>query len=378
MSAEESVIPQPLAVAATPELDWRRRGSRPATVRLAAGLLAILTIAVLGNVRVWLRNSPSATLPEMAIKAPKATLQFDPAKLTSSDPASLKILTSDQALAANTARAISALPNPASRPMTVLRESAPDYQRSLDCLTLAIYYESAFEPADGQRAVAQVVLNRVRHPLFSHTVCGVVFQGSERTTGCQFSFTCDGSLARIPNASVWRRIREIAAAALGGYVYRPAGLATHYHADYVIPYWADSLVKSAVIGHHIFYRIPGGYGGPAAFSASYAGNEPVVAAGAAAGLLLQADDQTAIAPAFVSTERSVLDAFGRNMDPSNSSAAAALTNARKATMLSSLQPPGSVANRRGSESASSRRWVLPIDGGKSIGEPAKQKNLPVD
>jgi hypothetical protein len=66
------------------------------------------------------------------------------------------------------------------------------------------------------------------------------------------------------------------------------------------------------------------------------------------------------------------------MDPSNSSAAAALTNARKATMLSSLQPPGSVANRRGSESASSRRWVLPIDGGKSIGEPAKQKNLPVD
>src|SRR3954468_6506981 len=85
-----------------------------------------------------------------------------------------------------------------ARPFDVGAASADDFRSALDCLTAAVYYEARSESEDGQRAVAQVVLNRVRHPAFPKSVCGVVYQGSNRATGCQFSFTCDGSLARGP------------------------------------------------------------------------------------------------------------------------------------------------------------------------------------
>ena len=74
--------------------------------------------------------------------------------------------------------------------------SAATAKRDLECLAEAVYYEARSEPQEGQRAVAQVVLNRVRHIAYPGTICGVVYQGSERRTGCQFTFTCDGSLAR--------------------------------------------------------------------------------------------------------------------------------------------------------------------------------------
>lgn len=147
--------------------------------------------------------------------------------------------------------------------------------RSLDCLTAAIYYEAASESIDGQRAVAQVVLNRVRHPVYPHSICGVVFQGAEHPTGCQFTFACDGSLARQRIPSAWARARAVAAAALGGYVYAPVGWATHYHADYVVPYWSASLAKVAAIGSHIFYRWSGRWGNGKSFDARYAGLEPL-------------------------------------------------------------------------------------------------------
>src|SRR5438128_6869083 len=109
---------------------------------------------------------------------------------------------------------------------------------ALECLTAAIYYEAAGEVEEGQQAVAQVVLNRVRHPAFPASVCAVVYQGSTRPTGCQFTFTCDGSLLREPNGQGWRAARAVAAAALSGSVFEAAGLATHYHANFVVPYWA--------------------------------------------------------------------------------------------------------------------------------------------
>ena len=97
-------------------------------------------------------------------------------------------------------------------------------------------YEAGDDPA-GQRAVAQVVLNRVRHPAFPKTVCGVVFEGQDRTTGCQFTFSCDGALTRwSPSPALWTAARQIATAALTGTVYRPVGYATHYHTDWVVPY----------------------------------------------------------------------------------------------------------------------------------------------
>jgi spore germination cell wall hydrolase CwlJ-like protein len=144
---------------------------------------------------------------------------------------------------------------------------------AVDCLTAAVHYEAATEQMDGQQAVAQVVLNRVRHPAYPNSVCGVVFQGSERQTGCQFTFTCDGSLRRRPSIAAWSRARMVARAALAGYVYSPVGFATHYHAEYVLPYWAPSLVKIGQIGAHIFYRWSGHWGKASAFRAAYAGNE---------------------------------------------------------------------------------------------------------
>lgn len=135
---------------------------------------------------------------------------------------------------------------------------------ALECLASAVYYEAGSEASVGQRAVAQVVLNRVRHPAYPHSVCGVVFQGSERATGCQFTFTCDGSLARPRNAVGWNRALGVAAAALAGYVERSVGTATHYHTVWVFPYWQSSLTKITTVGAHIFYRWSGSWGTPAA------------------------------------------------------------------------------------------------------------------
>lgn len=142
-----------------------------------------------------------------------------------------------------------------------------------DCLASAIYYEAAGEGAAGQRAVAQVVLNRLRHPAYPKTVCGVIFQGSERATGCQFTFTCDGSLQRAPVPSLWMQARRLAEQALAGQVERAVGLSTHYHTQWVVPYWRTDLVKSAVLGAHIFYRWQGAWGQRRSFLFSHAGTE---------------------------------------------------------------------------------------------------------
>ena len=122
------------------------------------------------------------------------------------------------------------------------------------------------------------MLNRVRHPAFPKTVCGVVFQGAERRTGCQFTFTCDGSIDRYkPAAASWAKARAIAAAALKGMVYRPVGWATHYHTDYVVPYWQASLDKLVAVHTQLFYRWSGWWGTPPAFDRRAVPGEPVVA-----------------------------------------------------------------------------------------------------
>lgn len=168
-----------------------------------------------------------------------------------------------------------------------------DHDRALQCLTSAIYYEAASEPDDGQRAVAQVVLNRVAHPSFPKTVCGVVFQGSEKNTGCQFTFTCDGALARLPNRYFWDRAQAVARAALAGYVFQPVGLATHYHTFAVHPYWDAAMNFIGQIGAHRFYRLPGPAGENTAFRFAYAGGEPMASpharTGQSADMLATAD-----------------------------------------------------------------------------------------
>jgi hypothetical protein len=162
----------------------------------------------------------------------------------------------------------------AAPPFLAQAQSDTDASRATECLTAAVYYEARSETVDGQRAVAQVVLNRVRDRAFPHSVCGVVYQGSHRRTGCQFSFTCDGSMAYRRDPLSWARARSVAEAALAGNVYAPVGPATFYHTSAILPWWASSLSRIGSVGAHIFYRWRGSMENALSFRASYAGVEP--------------------------------------------------------------------------------------------------------
>ncbi|MDI1325732.1 MAG: cell wall hydrolase [Brevundimonas sp.] len=143
---------------------------------------------------------------------------------------------------------------------------ALDASRDLECLTQAAYYEARGEGRDGMRAVAQVVLNRVRHAAFPNSVCGVVFQGAGRRTGCQFSFTCDGSMRGRVNQVAWNRAREVASSALSGGVFAPVGNATFFHTTGVSPGWRHAMVRVNQVGDHLFYRFGGRSGSRGAFT----------------------------------------------------------------------------------------------------------------
>lgn len=213
-------------------------------------------------------------------------------------PLLVRQLAPDQALEVNREIPLVKGPNPAAAAFVFKGDSSARRQ-ALDCLTSAVYYEAGSQNYDGERAVAQVVLNRVRHPAFPGSVCGVVYQGSTRPTGCQFTFTCDGSLLRQPDAEGWKRARGIAEAALSGSVYSPVGYATHYHADYVVPYWASTLAKNAIVGAHIFYRWAGAWGKPTAFVKAYSGHEASASALRSAALAAEATFASQVQPGSV-------------------------------------------------------------------------------
>ncbi len=129
------------------------------------------------------------------------------------------------------------------------------FARERRCLAEAIYFEARGEPGNGQRAVAQVVLNRVSDRRYPSTVCDVVFQNRERPNRCQFSFACDGRPEGIDDVRAWKRAILIAGEALSGrYFDESVGAATHYHAASVEPVWSRELLQIAQIGAHVFYR----------------------------------------------------------------------------------------------------------------------------
>lgn len=187
-----------------------------------------------------------------------------------------------------------------------------DRMRAQQCLSMAVYYEAASESLDGQRAVAQVVLNRVAHPSYPNSVCGVVFQGSERVTGCQFSFTCDGSLRRKPSIGGMARANMVARDALAGAVYSPVGLATHYHTVWINPYWASSLDMIGTIGAHRFYRWRGAAGKSGAFSSAYRGGEPAAAPHPRSVITesAAATDPLALAREFEAAQKAAATSYG--------------------------------------------------------------------
>jgi len=128
------------------------------------------------------------------------------------------------------------------------------------CLAEAVYFEARGESLKGQAAVAQVVLNRVRNPAYPATICGVVYQNTNWRNRCQFSFACDGKKRRVTQPHHWKLAQDIARTVTSGQIWLPeVGSSTHYHATYVRPRWARSMIKLEKIGLHIFYRTR--YGG---------------------------------------------------------------------------------------------------------------------
>ncbi len=211
-----------------PRARERRDPLVPAMLAMLAGAVLVLVALLLGTLSRRPRPPRHALTMDEA-RAVNAAIPFDPAPLVAAHPFVFH-------------------GGPAAR------------EQAIGCLATAARYEAG-DDVRGQRAVMQVVLNRVVAPGFPKTVCGVVYQGAALATGCQFSFACDGSLTRRTERTGWHAVRLRAAHALAGTVFRPVGTATHYHADWTVPWWIGSLDKIAGVGPHLFYRRPGHVGG---------------------------------------------------------------------------------------------------------------------
>lgn len=245
-------------------------------VRVLAAALGAIGLIVLTANRPWHQPSVEASSFTDVRKEAAQTRPTTIVKLIeeTKDDGAAPITEGIDAVVRNALLPVSALPVEAAHPFHMPALSTKQKAAAERCLTQAIYYEAATEPDSGKAAVAQVILNRVHHPAFPSTVCGVIYQGSTQP-GCQFSFTCDGSMRHAPLPLLWSRAGEIARAALAGHVAAGVGMATHYHANYVLPHWAPKLTKIDQVGAHIFYRWPGGWGKPAAFTTRYGGDERI-------------------------------------------------------------------------------------------------------
>ncbi|WP_242416715.1 cell wall hydrolase [Sphingomonas panni] len=239
------------------------------------GVLVVLSVAAAVVPALIVERAPAVRVEPRMAQGQRATVgraagpTIPPPPV---EPAEFRNLPPDEARAFNATVPFFDGPNPAARPFRFAGD-AENRARATDCLAAAVLYEAG-DDTKGQRAVAQVVLNRARHPAFPASICGVVFQGSERRTGCQFTFTCDGALTRRYPDAFWERARQVAAAALSGSVYAPVGYATHYHTDWVVPYWQSSLSKIAAVDTHLFFRWAGWWGTPGAFRQRAGDEEP--------------------------------------------------------------------------------------------------------
>ncbi len=244
------------------------------TTVLRATLVGISALAIVGPALV-VANPPTIVHASKRVKLPAGRV-VPQAEVPEVEPVKFVDLSPEDARAFNATVPFSTDPNPAARPFR-FAGGPEDLARATDCMAAGILYEAGDDTL-GERAVAQVVLNRLRHPAFPKTVCGVVFEGQDRSTGCQFSFSCDGALTRWhPTDDAWRRAREVAAASLSGAVFKQVGYATHYHTDWVVPYWQSSLDKITAVNTHLFFRWSGWWGTPPAFGRHPETVEPVIA-----------------------------------------------------------------------------------------------------
>ena len=121
-----------------------------------------------------------------------------------------------------------------------------------ECLAKNIYHEAGVEPVEGKFAVAQVTLNRLREKRWGHSICDVVYSKA------QFSWTLSKKKRyEQPKGPLWAESQAVARTVLDRGVRVPSLVqSTYYHADYVNPLWAKSVVKIQQIGQHIFYKKP--------------------------------------------------------------------------------------------------------------------------
>ncbi|KQN05898.1 MULTISPECIES: cell wall hydrolase [Sphingomonas] len=241
---------------------------------LRAILVGVSALAIVGPALV-VANPPTIVHASKRVKLPAGRV-VPQAEVPKVEPVKFVDLSPEDARAFNATVPFSTDPNPAARPFR-FAGGPEDLARATDCMAAGILYEAGDDTL-GERAVAQVVLNRLHHPAFPKTVCGVVFEGQDRSTGCQFSFSCDGAITRWhPTEDAWRRAREVAAASLSGAVFKQVGYATHYHTDWVVPYWQSSLDKITAVNTHLFFRWSGWWGTPPAFGRHPETVEPVIA-----------------------------------------------------------------------------------------------------
>jgi spore germination cell wall hydrolase CwlJ-like protein len=267
---------------------FRPVGETVAGLQAAAAVVLALSLAGLPQARAGIAAPAMAAAQAMRPLLPPEGLAGPAAAAMTPDSraiiqallkkAGLRSTLDPHRLSWNQARRVNALlPTDHATPDLVqpfhLATNTRNGRQALNCLTQAAYFEAGGNGPVAEAAVTQVVLNRLRHPDFPKSVCGVVYEGSERDIGCQFTFTCDGALKQPVDPDAWEEARKVARRALSGYVDRAVGTATYYHADYVFPTWAPTLVKLATVGPHIFYRLAGAEGAGAYLTGQYAGNE---------------------------------------------------------------------------------------------------------
>ncbi len=242
-------------------------GATPARLALGAGFAGVALVSL-----AFVIGSPDPSRAETGISIRASEV----AQLSAMDKGAQAelVIEGESAQARNAQIPLSSLPMGMAKRFTDIASGSAQFDSALTCMTQAIYYEAANEPLKGKRAVAQVVLNRLKHPAYPNSVCGVVYEGVYQPV-CQFSFTCDGALLRKPLARQWRESKAVAEQMLAGSVEPSVGTATHYHADYVVPRWAFTLAKIEQIGTHIFYRFPGSAGNAGAFTRRWSGRESV-------------------------------------------------------------------------------------------------------
>jgi spore germination cell wall hydrolase CwlJ-like protein len=186
---------------------------------------------------------------EIASRGPAVSLTLDQPKAISSTAVA-------DVIAPPPAPAVRLIEAPIINPVTAVAAVIDNAQTQ--CLAEAMYYEARGEGVRGEKAIAEVIFNRMRSGLYPRTICGVVNEGAGVEGGCQFSFTCNGEMLAIRTRHDWVRARVLAAAVVAGVVKLDGETegATSYHANYVDPDWGN-MVRTVQIGNHIFYRRAG-------------------------------------------------------------------------------------------------------------------------